>query len=57
MRLFKKHNPSTYSDLGGIAQLVERRNGIAKVRGSTPLTSTIKARSRIPIFLKKSWDF
>ena len=27
---------------GGIAQLVERLNGIQKVRGSTPLTSTIK---------------
>ncbi len=26
---------------GGIAQLVERLNGIQKVRGSTPLTSTI----------------
>lgn len=25
---------------GGIAQLGERRNGIAKVSGSTPLTST-----------------
>ena len=25
---------------GGLAQLVERRNGIAKVSGSTPLTST-----------------
>ena len=27
--------------LGGIAQLVERLNGIQKVRGSTPLVSTI----------------
>lgn len=26
---------------GGIAQLVERLNGIQKVSGSTPLTSTI----------------
>ncbi len=26
---------------GGIAQLVERLNGIQKVRGSTPLVSTI----------------
>ncbi len=25
---------------GGVAQLVERLNGIQKVRGSTPLTST-----------------
>lgn len=29
---------------GGIAQLVERLNGIQKVRGSTPLTSTIKRK-------------
>ncbi len=27
-------------DLGGIAQLVERLNGIQEVRGSTPLIST-----------------
>ena len=27
--------------LGGIAQLVERLNGIQEVRGSTPLVSTI----------------
>lgn len=54
MRLFKKHNPSTYSDLGGIAQLVERRNGIAKVRGSTPLTSTI---NRAALLMLLSWSF
>ena len=29
---------------GGIAQLVERLNGIQKVRGSTPLTSTINRK-------------
>ena len=33
---------------GGIAQLVERCNGIAKVRSSTLLTSTIKK----PLFSK-----
>ena len=29
-------------DLGGIAQLVERLNGIQEVRGSTPLISTTR---------------
>ncbi len=29
-----------FSPLGDIAQLVERLNGIEKVRGSTPLIST-----------------
>jgi hypothetical protein len=29
-------------EIGGIAQLVERRNGIAKVIGSIPFTSTMK---------------
>ena len=28
--------------VGGIAQLVERLNGIQEVRGSNPLTSTIR---------------
>ena len=44
---------------GGIAQLVERLNGIQKVRGSTPLTSTIKkdvrngrAAARLFLFLE-----
>jgi hypothetical protein len=32
---------------GGIAQLVERLNGIQKVRGSTPLTSTNFAEGEI----------
>ena len=35
---------------GGVAQLVERLNGIQKVRGSIPLTSTKKS-------LLKSGDF
>ena len=35
---------------GGVAQLVERLNGIQKVRGSIPLTSTQKS-------LLKSGDF
>jgi hypothetical protein len=31
---------------GGIAQLVERLNGIQEVRGSNPLTSTSRQRHR-----------
>ena len=40
--LLAKENKFVYSMLvvGDIAQLVERRNGIEKVRGSTPLIST-----------------
>ena len=37
---------------GDIAQLVERLNGIEKVRGSTPLISTIKIPHDL-VF----WDF
>jgi hypothetical protein len=33
-------------DLGAIAQLVERLNGIQEVSGSTPLSSTMKPRSQ-----------
>ena len=33
--------PYTYKNNGGLAQLGERLNGIQKVRGSTPLSSTI----------------
>ena len=32
--------------LGGIAQLVERLNGIQEVRGSTPLISTTKTHAK-----------
>ena len=35
---------------GDIAQLVERLNGIEKVRGSTPLISTINVRVQIKGF-------
>ena len=35
---------------GDIAQLVERLNGIEKVRGSTPLISTIKIVCKIRVF-------
>ena len=38
-----------YNDLGGIAQLVERLNGIQEVRGSTPLISTIKRVGLSPV--------
>ena len=37
---------------GDIAQLVERLNGIEKVRGSTPLISTIKIVCKIRVFLQ-----
>ena len=37
--------------IGDIAQLVERLNGIEKVRGSTPLISTIKEREYVMIKL------
>ena len=36
---------------GDIAQLVERLNGIEKVRGSTPLISTIGEAALLPLFL------
>ena len=35
---------------GDIAQLVERLNGIEKVRGSTPLISTSKNRAKARLF-------
>ena len=35
-------NICAFSFFGDIAQLVERLNGIEKVRGSTPLISTIR---------------
>ncbi len=35
-----------YQIFGGIAQLVERLNGIQEVAGSTPTISTIKNRGR-----------
>ena len=34
---------------GGIAQLVERLNGIQEVRGSTPLISTTSKQNRTPV--------
>lgn len=34
----------SFSTHGDIAQLVERLNGIEKVRGSTPLISTIRLK-------------
>ena len=40
-RHFRRQILPTFRVLGGIAQLVERRNGIAKVIGSRPFTSTI----------------
>ena len=35
------NTPYTYENNGGLAQLGERLNGIQKVRGSNPLSSTI----------------
>ncbi len=36
------NSPDTYkNNAGGLAQLGERLNGIQKVRGSNPLSSTI----------------
>ena len=43
MQLTKRHKNSIFTfviRLGGVAQLVERLNGIQEVRGSTPLIST-----------------
>ena len=43
---------SALSSFGDIAQLVERLNGIEKVRGSTPLISTIKGDwASVPFFV------
>lgn len=43
MQLTKRRKNSIFTfviRLGGVAQLVERLNGIQEVRGSTPLIST-----------------
>ena len=40
---------------GDIAQLVERLNGIEKVRGSTPLISTIQIVCKHMAHLKFIW--
>ena len=39
--LINKNTAEAYNIAGGLAQLGERLNGIQKVRGSTPLSSTI----------------
>ncbi len=39
--LINNSTPYTYKNNGGLAQLGERLNGIQKVRGSNPLSSTI----------------
>ena len=49
MQLTKRRKNSIFTfviRLGGVAQLVERLNGIQEVRGSTPLISTIKTHER-----------
>ncbi len=40
--------PNTYKNNGGLAQLGERLNGIQKVRGSNPLSSTIQDKNAGP---------
>ena len=37
------NTPDTYENNGGLAQLGERLHGMQKVRGSTPLSSTMQA--------------
>ena len=39
--LINNSTPYTYGFTGGLAQLGERLNGIQKVKGSNPLSSTI----------------
>ncbi len=39
--LINNSTPYTYKNNGGLAQLGERLHGMQKVRGSTPLSSTI----------------
>lgn len=49
MQLTKRRKNSIFTfviRLGGVAQLVERLNGIQEVRGSTPLISTIKTHTK-----------
>lgn len=49
MQLTKRRKNSIFTfviRLGGVAQLVERLNGIQEVAGSTPTISTIKNRGR-----------
>ena len=43
---------------GAVAQLGERRNGIAKVRGSIPLGSTIRSKARLnqQSYRVRSWE-
>ena len=42
--LINNNTPYTYENNGGLAQLGERLNGIQKVRGSNPLSSTIAVK-------------
>lgn len=49
MQLTKRRKNSIFTfviRLGGVAQLVERLNGIQEVRGSIPLISTIKTHTK-----------
>ena len=49
MQLTKRRKNSIFTfviRLGGVAQLVERLNGIQEVRGSTPLISTTAKKKR-----------
>ena len=52
MQLTKRRKNSIFTfviRLGGVAQLVERLNGIQEVRGSTPLISTTAEKTN-PIY-------
>ena len=49
MQLTKRRKNSIFTfviRLGGVAQLVERLNGIQEVRGSTPLISTTYKKNK-----------
>lgn len=50
MQLTKRRKNSIFTfviRLGGVAQLVERLNGIQEVRGSTPLISTTDEKNEL----------
>lgn len=50
MQLTKRRKNSIFTfviRLGGVAQLVERLNGIQEVRGSTPLISTTAEKNEL----------
>ena len=54
MQLTKRRKNSIFTfviRLGGVAQLVERLNGIQEVRGSTPLISTTAKKKNEPDFI------